>query len=249
MCPTPQLSSVAYLIADPTRAIMLAALIDGRPRPAGELAYAAGVTPQTASSHLAKLLDGGLLLCVTEGRHRYYRLAGDHVAEALEHLAVISRMHPVRHKPLSPEARTLQFARRCYDHLAGRLGVALTHALIDRDYIRTVPGKQFEISCAGAEWFAGLGLDVCALRPGPRGIARQCLDWTERSHHLAGPLGVRLLTVLCDAGWLRASRASRRIQVTAGGWIALRKQLGIEPGQFTSATEVVDTGDGATSQS
>jgi len=232
MCPTPQLSSVAYLIADPTRAAMLTALVDGLARPAGELAYAAGVTPQTASSHLSKLLDGGLLLCEREGRHRYYRLAGDHVAQALEHLAAISRPPPVRRPPLSREARTLQFARSCYDHLAGRLGVALTDALVARDYIRMAPERQFAISNAGADWFDGLGMDVCALRPTRRGLARQCLDWTERRHHLAGPLGVQLLATLCEAGWLRRSRASRVIRVTPTGWICLREQLGIEPRQF-----------------
>ena len=240
MCPTPHLSSVAYLIADPTRAAMLTALVDGRARPAGELAYTAGVTPQTASSHLAKLLDGGLLLCETEGRHRYYRLAGDHVAQALEHLAAVGRMHPVRRRPLSPEARTLQFARRCYDHLAGRLGVALTDALVARNYIRPVPDKQFEISNVGAEWFADLGLDVCALKPGRRGIARQCLDWTERSHHLAGPLGVGLLARLCDSGWLRRPRESRIIRVTPRGWIGLREHLGIEPRNIPTTSETGD---------
>lgn len=234
MCPSPQLSSVAYLIADPTRAAILTALVDGLARPAGELAYTAGVTPQTASSHLSKLLDGGLLLCEREGRHRYYRLAGDHVAQALEHLAAVGGRQPVRRKPLSPEARTLQFARRCYDHLAGQLGVALTDALVARDYIRTAPDRQFEISSAGADWFDALGVDVCALRPTRRGVARQCLDWTERKYHLAGPLGVQLLDRLHQAGWLRRARDSRIVRVTPAGWLCLREQLGIEPRQFAS---------------
>ena len=228
MCPGPQISTTAYLIADPSRAIMLSLLVDGRARPAGELAYAAGVTPQTASSHLAKLLEGGLLLYETQGRHRYYRLAGAHVAQALEHLAAINGMHPTRQKPLSREARILQFARSCYDHLAGRLGIAITRALVEKAYILPAADKQFEITASGAEWFADIGLDVCALRPGRKGLARQCLDWTERDHHLAGPLGVKMLTTFCDADWLRRSKTSRRVRVTPVGWKALDEHLGID---------------------
>ncbi|WP_097461351.1 ArsR/SmtB family transcription factor [Mangrovitalea sediminis] len=236
MCPETQLYTVAYLIADPSRAAMLALLVDGRARPAGELAFVAGVTPQTASSHLAKLLDGGLLLCESEGRHRYYRLAGDHVAQALEHLAAINQMHPVRQKPLSQEARTLQFARRCYDHLAGRLGIAVTRALVEKGYILPAQDKRFEITTLGAEWFGDLGLDICALNPSRRGLARQCLDWTERDHHLAGPIGVQLLTVFCDNGWLRRSKNSRIIHVTPPGWAALARHLDVVQEQFHRPT-------------
>jgi DNA-binding transcriptional ArsR family regulator len=124
---------VASLIADPARAVMLVGLVDGRALPAGELAYSAGVTPQTASSHLAKLVDGGLLAVEREGRHRYYRLAGAHVAQALEQLAAIRPAEPVRRKAVTANARELSFARCCYDHLAGRLGVAVTDALKRRE--------------------------------------------------------------------------------------------------------------------
>src|SRR5471032_190080 len=142
----PAVSSAAFLIADPTRATMLMALADGRARPAGELAYAAGVTAQTASSHLSKLLAGGLLLVETQGRHRYYRLAGEHVALALENLASIASSSSntvVRQMPRSREAKELQFARCCYDHLAGSLGVAVTQALQERALIVAAADKQF----------------------------------------------------------------------------------------------------------
>ncbi len=160
MSDEPNISAVAALIADPARALMLTALLDGRALPAGELAYASGITAQTASSHLAKLLAGGLLAVEQEGRHRYYRLAGAHIAQALEQLAAIRPAGPVRRKALSPEARELRFARCCYDHLAGQLGVAVTRSLIARGFITPAPAKQFEITPAGARWFATLGLDT-----------------------------------------------------------------------------------------
>jgi DNA-binding transcriptional ArsR family regulator len=224
----PAVSSAAFLIADPTRATMLMALADGRAQPAGELAYAAGVTAQTASSHLAKLLAGGLLSVETQGRHRYYRLAGSHVALALENLASIAPGETVRRMPRSREAQELQFARCCYDHLAGSLGVAVTQALQERTFIVAAADKQFEVTLAGTEWFSAMGLDLAALKPVRRGLARQCLDWTERRHHLAGPLGVELMSRLCAIGWVRRSKSSRAVQVTPKGWAGLKEQLGVD---------------------
>lgn len=228
MLNAPLVSNAAFLIADPARALMLAALLDGRALPAGELAYAAGVSAQTASSHLAKLLSGGLLVVETEGRHRYYRLAGAHVAQAMEQLATIQPPGTVRRKALSPEARRLRFARCCYDHLAGRLGVAVTHALEERSYIVAGAHKRYEVTPSGTRWFEGLGLDVAALTPAPCGLARHCLDWTERQHHLAGPLGVALTAVLCEQGWLGRARGNREVHVTAKGRQELLRQLGID---------------------
>ncbi|HLJ71442.1 MAG TPA: helix-turn-helix transcriptional regulator [Roseiarcus sp.] len=224
----PSFAAIAALIADPARAAMLIAVLDGRALPAGELAYAAGITAQTASAHLAKLLDGGLLSVETCGRHRYYRLAGAHIAQALEQLAAIRPAEPVRRKALTPEARELRFARCCYDHLAGQLGVAATRAMQEKGFIVAADEKRFEVTAAGAEWFGGLGLNVASLKPTRRGLARQCLDWTERSHHLAGPLGVAFLDRLCAAGWLRRSRQSRLVRVTPKGRIALKERLGVE---------------------
>jgi DNA-binding transcriptional ArsR family regulator len=224
----PSVAGVASLIADPARAAMLMALLDGRALPAGELAYAGGVTAQTASSHLAKLLDGGLVAVESEGRHRYYRLAGAHIAQALEQLAAIRPAEPVKRKALSPQGRELRFARCCYDHLAGQLGVAATRALEERRFIVPATEKKFEVTPAGAEWFGDLGLDVAALKPTRRGLARQCLDWTERTHHLAGPLGAAFLAKLCDAGWLRRSRQSRAVQLTPKGRLELKTRLGVD---------------------
>lgn len=228
----PNIASAAFLIAEPARATMLIALLDGRARPAGELAFAAGVTAQTASSHLGKLLEGGLLTVETEGRHRYFRLAGPHVALALENLASIGSREPVRRKPITREARKLQFARCCYDHLAGRLGVAITCGLQQRGFLGATPDKQFEVTPPGAEWFGDFGLDITKIKPGRRGLARQCLDWTERQHHLAGPLGRQFMDLLCDKGWIRRAKSSRAIEVTPKGWRGLQEHFGIREQAF-----------------
>ena len=223
----PGFSGTAFLLADPARAVMLTALLDGRALPAGELAYAARVTAQTASSHLAKLLAGGLVALEIAGRHRYYRLAGSHVAQALEHLAAIRSETQIRRRALSPEAQRLRFCRSCYDHLAGQVGVALTRALEDREYLRPTAEKLLEVTAAGSEWLARLGVDLRGIKPSRGGLARQCLDWTERQYHLAGPLGVELMSVLCASGWLRRGRATRAVEVLLKGRQELRTQLGV----------------------
>jgi len=224
----PGFSGTAFLLADPARAMMLTALLDGRALPAGELAYTARVTAQTASSHLAKLLAGGLVALEIEGRHRYYRLAGSHVAQALEHLAAIRPETQIRSRALSPEAQRLRFCRSCYDHLAGQVGVALTRALEERQYLRPAQNKLLEVTAAGGEWLARLGVDLRGIKPSRGGLARQCLDWTERQHHLAGPLGVELMSVLCAAGWLRRGRETRAVEVMPKGRQQLRDQLGVD---------------------
>lgn len=231
MCSQPNIASTAFLIADPARANMLMALVAGRALPAGELAYAAGVTAQTASTHLAKLLDGGLVTVEAEGRHRYYRLSGAHVALVLENLAAIVPAGEVRRRPLGREAQNLRFARCCYDHLAGQVGVAVTQALQQRGFIVAAQDKRFDVTAAGLDWFGYIGLDVNQLRATRRvgrGIARQCLDWTERQHHLAGPLGVQFMSALCANSWMRRVNASRVVQVTPVGWAGLKAELGIE---------------------
>lgn len=223
----PKLAATAFLIADPARAAMLMALIDGRALPAGELAFAGGVTPQTASSHLAKLLDGGLLAVEVQGRHRYYRLAGSHVAFALENLATLAAPVAPRCRKAGHKQQSLSLARCCYDHLAGRLGVAVAEALERRALIARQDDKRYAVSAEGTAWFSRMGLDVARVAPSRRGVARQCLDWTERKHHLAGPLGVELLALLCARHWLRREEGSRAIHVTDIGWAGLQFELGI----------------------
>jgi len=228
MCTLPSVAGTASLIADPARASMLLALVDGRALPAGELAFSAGVTAQTASSHLARLLDGGLISVEKQGRHRYFRLAGAHVARALEQLAEIRPLGPVRRKAPTRSASELRFARCCYDHLAGWLGVAVTEALTEREFLVAAPDKLFELTPAGAEWFAGAGVDMRALKASRRGLARQCLDWTERAHHLAGPLGTAFMGAMCESGWLRRAAGSRAIALTPRGQLEMKRRLGLE---------------------
>jgi len=220
------IATPAALIGDPTRAAMLQALQDGRAQPASALAWAAGVTAQAASNHLTKLVDGGLLAVEREGRHRYYRLASAEVAHALEALSVLAA--PVRSLeiPRSPKARALRDARCCYGHLAGRLGVRVCEALVTRDLLRPAANKLYSITPEGRAWFEDLGVSVDSLRS-PRGVARQCLDWTERRHHLTGPLGVRLLTVMTERGWLTLEVKGRAARLTPDGTRALRALLGV----------------------
>ena len=228
MANLPSFASTAHLMADNARAIMLTALLDGKALPAGELAFASGVTAQTASAHLAKLLGGGLVTVECEGRHRYYRLAGAHIAEALEHLGAIRPKAPVRRRAITRDAQRLRFCRCCYDHLAGQMGVAVAASLQSHDYIRPAADKRFEVTEAGADWFASIGLDLCGLKPSRRGIARQCLDWTERRHHLAGPLGVALLQRFCTLGWMRRLAGSRAVEITPKGWSELHRTLDLD---------------------
>ena len=225
----PNLATVAALIGDPARAAILTALADGRALPAGELAAAGGLSPSAASAHLTKLQEGGLLTVEREGRHRYYRLAGPGVAGALEGLAALvgppSRTVTVR----SPLAQALRYACTCYDHLAGELGVAVASAMESRELLAAAgDSKRLDVTPVGAAWLAVVfAIDVSTLKPGRHGIARRCLDWTERRHHLAGPLGTRLLQRCCDLGWLTRTPQSRALQVTRSGRDGLRAQLGI----------------------
>jgi len=221
------IASPAALIGDPGRAAMLQALMDGRAQPAGALAWAAGLTAQAASNHLARLVDGGLVSVEREGRHRYYRLANAEVAHVLEALAVLAA--PVRslEQPRSPQARALRDGRCCYGHLAGRLGIAVTDALVAQGFLCPADDKQYAVSAEGRAWFEALGLDLDAMRS-RRGVARQCLDWTERRHHLAGPLGVALLSRMVDLGWIETVAGSRAARLTALGREALLERLGVD---------------------
>lgn len=223
-----KIASTAYLIAEPVRAVMLIALSDGGSLSAGALAEAAGVTPQTASSHLAKLLTGGLLTVDIRGRHRFYRLAGADVAHALESLAAISPQASAWRSLPNPAAQALRFARCCFDHLAGELGVAVTHGLLARGFMVEGDGPDYAVTLSGITWLHSLGLNTDELAAVDTGLAKRCLDWTEREHHLAGPLGAFVLTSFVELGWLRRSTGSRAVVVTPPGWRALRDHLGVQ---------------------
>ncbi len=219
----------AALIGDPVRARLLLALMDGRAYPAGDLARGAGCTAQSASNHLAKLLEGGLVLMQQEGRHRYYRLAGRDVAEAVEALQRLTPAPRFTEAPRTRAARQLRDARSCYDHLAGRLGVALAEALEARGHIVADPdnARMYQVTPAGERWFADFGVDT-APTAGRRIFARACLDWTERRPHLAGALGARLFHRLFALGWIARTEGGRGLRLTLAGVQGFKRTLGVE---------------------
>jgi len=219
----PDISSLAALISEPARGRILIALLGGRSLPATELAQRAGITCQTASSHLAKLIEGRLLQVIPQGRHRYYRIANARVAELLESMARFApRKETYRSEPKSP----IQIARTCYNHLAGSLGVRITDAIVGLRLLREV-GRDYQLTKKGAHWFSELGIDTGALRKSGRIFARQCLDWSERRNHLAGALGSALAEHLFERSWIEHVRESRAVRITELGRRELKRRLGV----------------------
>jgi DNA-binding transcriptional ArsR family regulator len=221
----PRLDELGRLIGDPSRTTMLVALMDGRAWTGRELAETAHVAPSTASEHLQRLVDGGLLRVVPQGRHRYYRIASSDVAHALETLMLLAP------QPSQPSVvpnridRELRRARTCYDHLAGELGVALADALTRRGAVILAP-ESGVLTRAGATFFAELGIRPDG-EPSRRPLCRPCVDWTERRFHLGGRLGVALARHAFDRRWLRRNDRSRAVSVTDAGVVALRELFDI----------------------
>ncbi|OUL67850.1 ArsR/SmtB family transcription factor [Paraburkholderia hospita] len=222
------ISTVAHLIAEPVRSVILITLTDGYARSAGALAEAAGVTAQTASSHLAKLLDGGLLKVESKGRHRYYSLAGPHVPRALESLACVGPVSQAWRTTPNRSAQALRFARCCYDHLAGQIGVTVTQGMVSRGYIAPRNEYEYDLTPNGHLWLQQLGLEFGGPFANQASHAHRCLDWTERQYHIAGPLGAHLMNAFCTWGWMRRGQETRVVTITEIGWGALRQHLGIE---------------------
>jgi len=211
----------AALIGEPARAAMLLALMDGRSRPAGELARLAGIRPPTASGHLQRLTDGGLIRVAVVGRNRYYRLAGSDVARAIEALQALAPPLPVRSLRAARTSTALGFARTCYDHLAGELAVALAAALVDRGVIAALePGVVGTLLQPRHEMLALLGVGAAPVA-GRRPVVRGCLDWTQRVPHLAGGLGALVLTGVTRQGWIVPTAHSRAVRLTDEGRQAL----------------------------
>jgi DNA-binding transcriptional ArsR family regulator len=204
--PDRDLAAVGALIGEPARAAMLDALAAGRSLPAGELARLAGVHPATATAHLRRLVDGGLVRVRAQGRHRYHELAGPDVAAALEAIARVAPPAPVRSLREHRTARGLAEARTCYDHLAGRRGVQLRDHLLAAHAIRAVDDRDHELTRHGHRLLAALDIDTEPLLASRRVFARACLDGTERRPHLAGVLPSVLTARLVDLGWLSPGR-------------------------------------------
>ncbi|MEP7070151.1 MAG: helix-turn-helix domain-containing protein, partial [Usitatibacter sp.] len=215
---------IAALIGDHARAEILAALAGGEALTATELGQVAGVTKQTASAHLAKLVGAKLIAVESQGRHRYFRLADRDVADLLEHLmGVAYRAGAVRVRA-SPREPALRKARVCYDHLAGELGVLALDGMKARGLVREA-GKGLELTARGAKHCGEIGIDLAALEGERRPVLRPCLDWSVRRHHLAGALGAALLDLCFDKGWARRMKDSRVVTFTTAGEKAFRERF------------------------
>lgn len=223
----PIIAEMAALVGDPARATMLSALLDGGALTAGELAAAARITPQTASGHLAKLTQAGVLAATRSGRHRHFRLASPAVADMLDGIAAVALSKRPRYRPLSGEARALSRGRICHDHLAGRLSVDLTDALVARRYV-VLDETTAEITPAGARFVRELGIALPKKNAARRRVSRLCLDWTERRPHIAGALGAALTTRCLELGWIQRVTRSQAVTVTPAGRRGFRQRFGIE---------------------
>ena len=228
------IAPVAALMADPARATMLGALLGGHPLAAGELSQIAGVSPPTASAHLGKLLDGGLVAVTRQGRHRYYSLSGHEIATVIEAIAEISPVKPVRSLRQSREADALAQARTCYDHLAGRAGVALLDAFLGHRILTgsgTGKNAAYQVTTDGADTLEEFGVDLAKISHSRRRFAGACLDWTQRRPHLSGALGAAITGRLLQLDWIERGPGQRAIRVTPSGHDGLAGTFGWAAGQ------------------
>ena len=227
-------AAVAALLADPTRTGILMLLLDGRAWPAGDLARAVRVSPSTASNHLSKLVEHKLLSVEQQGRHRYFRLADPAIAQALELLAVVAPAAPIRSLRESEAARAVRAARMCYNHFAGRFGVALSQALVEKQVLTKVDGGYL-VTREGECWLQAVGIECSALKQRGQLFAPYHIDWSERFHHVAGALGAALARRFFELGWVRRVPNSRAVRLTDAGEQALWKELGLRLSDAISA--------------
>ena len=215
----PGLSRIGALLADPGRAAMLWALMDGSARPAGELTMIAGLSPSAASAHLARLTDGGLLALEVRGRHRYFRIASADIAASIEALANVAQVSAPQRpapRPVRTVPTDMRYARTCYDHMAGELSVRVFERLVGRGLL-SLQGTSLEATSDGAARFADWGIDVSAQRSRRRRFACTCPDWSERRPHLGGALGAALLDSWAARGWVERTERPRILRITPTG--------------------------------
>lgn len=219
-CLEQSMSRVASAMSDPSRVSILCALMDGRAWTATELSAVAGIAASTTSGHLTRLLDNGLVICLTQGRHRYYSLGGHHIAGLLENLMGVSMRHSMAFASRTPVR--LRYARTCYDHLAGELAVKIYDFLLHEHWLEAGGDA---LTAAGKVHFQRLGAE---LHPRPRRKACcPCLDWSERRFHLGGDAGRALMTLFLQKGWISRIPGYREISVTDSGRVAMRRWFGL----------------------
>ncbi|PFE01066.1 transcriptional regulator [Bacillus cereus] len=206
-------AKIASLISDTSRATILIQLLDGRPHPATELAHAAKIKPQTASFHLQKLYEAEIIDVEKHGRHRYYKITNHTIAESLEKILYLAPPEQIQSLKQSKETREIQYARTCYDHLAGKLGVEITNSLLNNN-ILVKENLQFEVTKEGQLFFKEFGIDLDSLYRKRRAFSKCCLDWTERQHHIAGALGKAILERMLEQNWVTKAPKTRAIHVT-----------------------------------
>jgi DNA-binding transcriptional ArsR family regulator len=233
------IAEIAALIGDPARTNILAALMDGRALTSTELSYVARVSPQTASGHLAKLSTAGILAMEKQGRHRYYRLASPLIGQMLESIMVVAgaqiMLRPPRPSRLDAEMR---MARTCYDHVAGRLGVALADTLLGRGHVAFLEDGG-EVTKAGFAFLSELGVALDDGKRAGRVFCRPCLDWSERRPHIAGSVGARLCERYLELGWVRRLESSRALEITSKGRQGLIEWFGIDLSHAGASTDLV----------
>ncbi|MGO4772383.1 ArsR/SmtB family transcription factor [Flavobacterium sp. W22_SRS_FK3] len=221
-----QFVKTTSLIGDPTRASILWTLLDGRAFTATELAIAVQTSPQSLSMHLAKLLAADLLSVEKQGRHKYYKFSNKEVAYAVEEIANLIPKDKISAIKKTENYPPIQFCRTCYDHLAGKIGVALTDSLLEQKII-VEKNNAFEISAVGEKWFSDFGINLEGAQKQKRIFLKPCLDWSERRNHMAGSVGALLLNKMIKEDWLRKTTNSRVITITGKGEKELLKYFQI----------------------
>jgi DNA-binding transcriptional ArsR family regulator len=222
-----EFSAIASIIGEPTRAAMLWKLLEGKAFTATELAISTDISAQSASMHLAKMVSAKLLAVVSQGRHKYYKLATPEVAyvlESISNLVPADRLVTENTTPLSQH--DIKYCRTCYDHLAGKVGVAVTDQLLKRKVIAN-SDLDFDVTNKGEKWLATLDISIADLKRQKRAFARKCLDWSERRYHISGSLGAALLDRMIEMKWLRKIPDTRRVLVTPTGHQKMYAVLGL----------------------
>jgi DNA-binding transcriptional ArsR family regulator len=222
----PLVSEVASLISEQSRSTILLTLLDGRKYTVSELALSSKITPQTASFHLSKMIDKGIIKSEKIGRHKYLSIATSEVASILEtFLTLTEERKPNSFREVS-RLKEIHFARTCYDHLAGRLGVELTNSLLGNNYIHD-SGENFELTPIGEGYFNSIGIDLTPLKRKRRAFTCKCLDWSERKFHLAGALGNSILLYTLESEWVERVPSTRALKLTNKGTNGLRDVFGV----------------------